>query len=75
MTHQTHSELVQFIWNIANKLRGPYGPTAVPARDASYDRAPAPRLRAKTHPRQGAGQISGFEENKKLNEEALGKVL
>ena len=26
MTHHTHSELVSLIWNIANKLRGPYRP-------------------------------------------------
>ena len=26
MTHQSHSELIGFIWNIANKLRGPYRP-------------------------------------------------
>lgn len=26
MTHNTHSELVGLIWNIANKLRGPYRP-------------------------------------------------
>lgn len=26
MTAQSHSELVTFIWNIANKLRGPYRP-------------------------------------------------
>ncbi len=39
MQNTQHQNLVGFIWNIANKLRGPYRPPPVSARNATLDSA------------------------------------
>lgn len=75
MTHQTHSELVQFIWNIANKLRGPYRPP-------QYRRVMLPmivlrRLDCVLEPTREKvlAKYEELKKNKKLTEEAIGKML
>lgn len=75
MTHQSHSELVGFIWNIANKLRGPYRPPQY--RKVMLPLIVLRRLDCVLEPskEQLLNKYDRLKADKKLTEEAIHKVL
>jgi type I restriction enzyme M protein len=75
MTTQTHSELVQFVWNIANKLRGPYRPPQY--RKVMLPMIVLRRMDCMLEPTKEAvlKQYEKLKAEKKLKDEAIHKVL
>ncbi|WP_321298933.1 class I SAM-dependent DNA methyltransferase [Marinifilum fragile] len=75
MTHNTHSELVGLIWNIANKLRGPYRPP-------QYRKVMIPMIVLRRldcvleeNHEKVLKKYEQLKEDGKLNEEAIDKML
>src|SRR5690554_194895 len=75
MTQNKHSELVGLIWNIANKLRGPYRPP-------QYRRVMLPMIVLRrldcvleeSHDKV-VKKYEQFKEERKLSEDAIHKIL
>lgn len=75
MTYTTHSELVGLIWNIANKLRGPYRPP-------QYRKVMLPMIVLRRldcvleeNHEEVVKKYEQLKEEGKLNEEAIDKML
>lgn len=75
MTQQTHSELIGLIWNIANKLRGPYRPPQY--RKVMLPLIVLRRLDCVLEDSHDAvvKKYNQLKEDGKLNEEAIYKML
>lgn len=77
MTQNTHSELVGLIWNIANKLRGPYRPPQSQYRRVMLPMIVLRRLDCVLEENKDK-VVKKYEQLKsegKLEEEAINKIL